>query len=194
MFDETDYSETIPGGDVQLEYWKEIAPGYWLSDCGTVYSFKSHKCLATGRNVNNKYPAVRISHGGKEHTKLYSLHRLLAENFIPNPNNYPVVRHLNDNPDDYDLSNLEWGTYKDNWEDSIVNERFVGLPPEDSQKGNAARKKPVLITDIRTSDQRMFGSLHDAARCTGYDAAYICCCLKGKWKNRNWKFEYIEEE
>lgn len=41
--------------------------------------------------------------------------------YIPNPNNYPIVRHLNDNPLDNRLANLAWGTQKDNVKDSIKN-------------------------------------------------------------------------
>lgn len=45
------------------------------------------------------------------------LHRLVAMAYIPNPNNYPIVRHLNDNPLDNRLANLAWGTQKDNVKD-----------------------------------------------------------------------------
>ena len=44
--------------------------------------------------------------------------------YIPNPNNYPIVRHLNDNPLDNRLANLAWGTQKDNVKDSIKNNSF----------------------------------------------------------------------
>lgn len=47
------------------------------------------------------------------------LHRLVAMAYIPNPNNYPIVRHLNDNPLDNRLANLAWGTQKDNVKDSL---------------------------------------------------------------------------
>lgn len=52
------------------------------------------------------------------------LHRLVAMAYIPNPNNYPMVRHLNDNPLDNRLANLAWGTQKDNVKDSIKNNSF----------------------------------------------------------------------
>ena len=52
------------------------------------------------------------------------LHRLVAMAYIPNPNNYPIVRHLNDNPLDNRLANLARGTQKDNVKDSIKNNSF----------------------------------------------------------------------
>ena len=56
--------------------------------------------------------------------KIHYIHRLVAMAYIPNPNNYPIVRHLNDNPLDNRLANLAWGTQKDNVKDSIKNNSF----------------------------------------------------------------------
>lgn len=50
-----------------------------------------------------------------------SVHRLMALAFIPNPDNYPIVRHLNDIKDDNRLENLAWGTDKDNADDAQRN-------------------------------------------------------------------------
>lgn len=50
-----------------------------------------------------------------------TVHRLVAEAFIPNPNKLPVVRHLNDSPLDNRLENLSWGTQRDNTNDAIRN-------------------------------------------------------------------------
>lgn len=59
-----------------------------------------------------QYPAVTLVKDGK--AKTYSLHRLLAEAFIPNPNNLPVVNHKDENPLNYSLDNLEWCTQQYN--------------------------------------------------------------------------------
>lgn len=191
LFRDAEYSETAPGGDVEPEYWKEIAPGYWISNLGSVHSFKSNKRLKVSKNVSEKYPALRLCFGDKNSSKLFTLHRLLAENFVPNPDNLPVVRHLNDDPDDYDLDNLAWGTSKDNWQDAINNGRNKPISDEAARKGRQATRKPIKITDLRTGEKRIYPSLHEAARQTGYDVVYICNWLKGKWKNDHWKLEYI---
>lgn len=49
------------------------------------------------------------------------IHRLMADAFIPNPEEKPMVRHLNDNPKDNRLENLAWGTSKENVNDAINN-------------------------------------------------------------------------
>lgn len=43
-----------------------------------------------------------------------SVHRLVAEAFIPNPNNYPVINHIDSNPSNNNVNNLEWCTQSHN--------------------------------------------------------------------------------
>lgn len=62
------------------------------------------------------YLTVKLRGGGR-----HFIHRLMAEAFIPNPDNLPLVRHLNDVETDNRLENLAWGTWSDNSEDSVRN-------------------------------------------------------------------------
>ena len=61
------------------------------------------------------YPKVKLSVNNI--AKRYFLHRLLAQAFIPNPDNKPFVLHKDDNPKNWKLDNLYWGTYEDNVRD-----------------------------------------------------------------------------
>ena len=72
------------------------------------------------------------------------IHKLIATHFIPNPNNYPIIRHLNDNNQDNRLENLEWGTHKMNSEDAIKNSRL-------STGENHYKKKlsPEVVKEVR---------------------------------------------
>ena len=55
--------------------------------------------------------------------KNVEVHRLMAEAFIPNPDNLPMVRHLNDIKTDNRVENFTWGTAKDNGADAVRNGR-----------------------------------------------------------------------
>jgi hypothetical protein len=65
---------------------------------------------------------VTLSKNGK--TKKYLVYRLMACEFIPNPNNYPCVMHMDDDPTNNDISNLKWGTQKDNMQDMHAKNRW----------------------------------------------------------------------
>ncbi len=95
--------------------WKNITgTNYKISDTGIVINTKTNKQL---KPKQRRYPSVSLSIEGI--SKEYALHRLVTEYFIENPNQYPIVRHMDNNPANYSYDNLCWGTYSDNMEDAI---------------------------------------------------------------------------
>ena len=119
-----------------IEIWKDIEGYeglYQVSNMGRVKSLNFNK---TGEEKIMKlvdgygYLRVNLKHKGK--SKMYQVHRLVAEAFIPNPDNKPEVNHINtvktdnrvwineDGSIDYDKSNLEWATPKENSNNPIT--------------------------------------------------------------------------
>jgi hypothetical protein len=102
--------------------WKIIRefPDYCVSRYGDVCSVRSGRMIIvkTWRNQHG-HQYVQLRNGSVR--KKVLVHRLVAEAFVCNPHSYPIVRHLDDDPDNNEWTNLEWGTQKDNVSDCIRN-------------------------------------------------------------------------
>ena len=98
--------------------WKDILGyegKYRVSTSGEIYSEISGKILKQfyrGSSPNNKYLVINLCKNNKQKTA--SVHRLVAQAFIPNPNNLPCVNHIDGNKDNNCVENLEWCTYSEN--------------------------------------------------------------------------------
>lgn len=89
----------------------DLADNYVVTKYGDVISTKSMRKLTISKR--DAYSTVHlVDTSGKSHC-LY-LHRVVALNFIPNPNNYPIINHKDQNPSNNNVDNLEWCTYSYN--------------------------------------------------------------------------------
>ena len=106
------------------EIWKDVKgyeERYQISNMGRVWSKNRQIYLKTQQN-NSGYLYVRLcANNGKCKTEL--IHRLVAINFIPNPNNYPCVNHKDENKHNNTLTNLEWCSKSQNINYGTRNER-----------------------------------------------------------------------
>lgn len=96
------------------ETWKPIIgyeTVYEISCHGNVKRVSSQRILKYSIN-NRGYALVHLFNGNI--SKTCSVHRLVAEHFIPNPHNKPDINHIDNNKINNDKSNLEWTTAKDN--------------------------------------------------------------------------------
>ena len=94
---------------------------YKIDDLGRVYSeFK----IITPYDNGHGYLAVKLWKNGK--CKQHYIHRLVAETFIPNPNNYPEINHIDGDKRNNAVSNLEWCNRKMNVQHSYD----TGLKPK----------------------------------------------------------------
>lgn len=82
---------------------------YSITKDGKVYSHRTNRYVKT---YKSNYEYVRLYKDSK--TYHYSIHRLLAITFIPNPYNKGVVDHIDNNPFNNNLNNLQWLSQKEN--------------------------------------------------------------------------------
>lgn len=100
-----------------------------LKDYPNLYFIDDKGNLSNGRKllkpyvINSGYKAYRVNVKGVR--KSYLIHRLVAEAFVPNPNNYPIVNHIDGDKLNNEATNLEWCTNSHN----ILEARRLGLNP-----------------------------------------------------------------
>lgn len=82
----------------------KINTAYKITPSGLIYNSKS---IERKSSIDKKgYHHITLSNNGKRTT--YLVHRLIAEQYLPNPFNLPQVNHIDGNKSNNDVSNLEW--------------------------------------------------------------------------------------
>ena len=180
--------------DYMDERWWYIngAPGYMVSDLCRVWSEKSQKFRKLKRMDKKGHMGLCLSVNGKRVYKY--IHILMAEAFLPNPHNLPIVRHWDDNPKNNYLDNLRWGTQKHNHEDCVRNGHAYFMTDDDREIGLEKLRTPILATNLSTGKQTRFRGQGEAARSLGLQQANIWKVLNGQRKHTcGYSFEYIKK-
>lgn len=166
-----------------IENYKDI---YSVSTNGDIYSH-SWKRIMVGKINKNGYRQIILCSNNKRKTKL--VHRIVAETFIENPNNYPCVNHINGDKQDNRVENLEWCNYSHNTKEAYR----LGL--EKIYKGSD-NKRSIKINqyDLNGNLINTFNGIKEAGRILNICPGHISKCCKGKMKTAYksiWK--YAEE-
>lgn len=183
------------------EIWKDIKGYeglYQVSSQGRVRSmdrickhFNGGPQLRKGRILKQHidrrgYLRTTLSKDGK--IKCCQVHRLVAEAFIPNPHNYPMVNHKSEVKTENSVENLEWCDAKYN-----VN-YGTGIERNSNIQKNGARSKPVLQFTKEGYFVKKWPSTKEIERVLGYDNSNISGCCRGKTHYNSaygyiWKYE-----
>ena len=178
------------------EYWRTVVidgvehPRYQVSNFGKV------KCLdwkRTGKERILKPILMQIGYYSVHiNSKQKYIHRLVAEAFIPNPNNKPEVDHVDTNRKNNCVWNLRWVTSKENSNNCITVEHsrnnsakfWLGKKRSDEARQRMSEsqtkfKKIVIQMDLLGNEIARHESIHAAAKSVGGQISNISNCCNG---------------
>lgn len=119
---------------------------------------------------NSGYLRVNFSVNGKNINRY--VHRIIAECFLPNPDNLPEINHIDCNPLNNCINNLEWCTHEYNCQ---YREKF-GIPTAESHG------HPLYAINLNTLEVYCFSSQREASRELNISQGHISSVIKGKRK------------
>ena len=170
------------------EIWRDIKNYeglYQVSNWGRVKTIKTQKIRKLVSN-HKGYLLVKLCKNGI--SVGFSVHRLVAEAFIPNPDNLPQVNHINENKTDNRVENLEWCTNEYNHNYGTRNERArlkkIGNPKMKTCLGKFGKdhhsSKSIIQFTLDDELVRKWDSASDAHRCIGVNYKNISSCCNGQ--------------
>ena len=161
----------------EVEQWVVIEkyPNYKISNKGNVKNFKTGNEIKQG--LNGHYHSITLYDYPNNRRNGFLVHRLIAEYFIPNPDNLKIVDHIDGDKSNNDITNLRWcnsSENKKNW---------------DSKRTNHNK---VLQYNSTGGLIKTWDSTASAAKELNINAQSIRCCCSGyisSYKGFIWKYE-----
>lgn len=179
----------------EIEIWKDIVGYeglYQISNLGRVKSLKRYVPHFKGglKVVPERIKTIFYQKDGRPRGELskgnlnrkFLVYRLVAQAFIPNPNNYPCINHKDENPTNNSIENLEWCTHKYNMNYGTRTYRTA-----------IAKYKPVgMYHPTLNVLMRVFDSVKEATCFLGVSRSCMTVAIdNNNRKVKGYKFKFI---
>lgn len=162
---------------ILTEIWKpvkEFEGLYEVSNLGNVRSLNYHNwgVIHNLTPVESKdgYLRVCLSKDAKQFNK--SVHQMVAQAFLDNPNEFSQVNHINEKKTDNRVENLEWC-------DCMYNNNYGTRNKRISKSKRNTKCKAVIQLDLQGNFIREWVSLNEIMRVLGFNAAFVARCCHG---------------
>ena len=166
-----------------MEEWRVVKnnSNFYISSNGRIYNKRTKRIIGKKPKDSSKYIRVNLYKNGKNN--YFQLHRLVAEAFIPNPENKPFINHINGIKTDNRVENLEWCTKSEN----AIHAFKTGLEKpkigEENPCSKLTERDVIYIRENYVRNSRVFGT-NALAKKFGVSNTAIKHCLYGEtWKN-----------
>lgn len=160
---------------MEEEIWKDIAGyegKYKVSNYGNIYSVKSNRTLLPLRALNG-YLLIMLGR------TTYSIHRIVATTFLPNPNKLPCINHKDGNKHNNKVDNLEWCSYSYN----LIHAYKTGLNRR--ERAVECLQNGVVVKRYRSARE---------AEKDGFSNQLIAkCCLGKRKSHKGYEWKYSEK-
>lgn len=153
---------------------------YQISNLGNVYSLITNKILKPRLTLDGYYQVDLCKNGVKKH--LY-IHRLVAQSFLDNPKNYPIINHKDENPMNNIYSNLEW-----------CDKKYNNNYGKCKDKHAKTVSKPINQYDLQDNFIKQWNSMKEASETLKLSRGNICLCCQGiRNKTGGYRWRYLDE-
>ncbi|AQZ46054.1 NUMOD4 domain-containing protein [Paenibacillus larvae] len=181
--------------------WRDI-PGYegfyQINNIGQVYSCHTTRILSNYM-ASDGYLRANLSVRGK--VKIKMVHVLVAQAFIPNPDNMPVVNHIDGNKQNPNVNNLEWVSYSENTKHAFTNglAKISKKARENARRvaaENGARTTKKAVIQYSLDGERIaeYESIKAACRATGANDGYLSMvCRRKKQTAAGFVWRYTDD-